>query len=120
MFKLVRYTSVAVIFAALAACATGPANPFVGTWDTVASTPVGNQPATWTIAEDGTGLMSSDQGNQAIDGIVVAGNNVSFELIIDAGGQTLALSFNGVVEGDSLSGAFGSDFGDFAVTGTRR
>jgi len=32
----------------------------------------------------------------------------------------LSLRFNGIVEGDSLSGAFASDFGDFDVTGTRQ
>ena len=42
------------------------------------------------------------------------------EADIDAGGQSLSLSFSGVVEGDSLTGAFGSDFGDFDVTGTRQ
>lgn len=120
MQKLLRNTTLAALLLVLTACATGSANPFVGTWDTVASTPVGDQPALWVIAGDGTGVMSSDQGDQTVDGIVVDGNNVSFEFIVDAGGQTLALSFNGVVDGDSLIGTFGSDFGDFPVSGTRR
>ncbi len=120
MQKLLRNTTLVAFILVLAACATGSANPFVGTWDTMATTPVGNQASVWTIAADGTGVMSSDQGNQTIDGIVVMGNNVSFELVIDAGGQTLALNFSGVVEGDTLTGAFASDFGDFGVTGTRQ
>ena len=120
MQKLLRNTTLVAAILILAACAAGSANPFVGTWDTVATTPVGNQAATWTIAADGTGVMSSDQGNQSIDGIVVDGNNVSFEMVIDAGGQSLALSFSGVVTGDTLTGEFGSDFGDFGVTGTRQ
>ena len=86
----------------------------------MASTPLGDQPSTWTIAADGTGVMSSDQGDQAVDGIMVDGNNVSFELVIDAGGQSLALDFSGVIQGDTLTGAFASDFGDFIVTGTRQ
>lgn len=120
MRKIIQNLTLTAIVLVLAACAAGNANPFVGTWETVATSPLGDQAATWVIAEDGTGMMSSDQGNQSIDGIVVDGNNVSFELIIDAGGQTLALSFNGMVAGDTLTGAFGSDFGDFAVTGTRQ
>ena len=120
MQKLLRNTTLVALILVLAACAAGNANPFVGTWETVATTPLGDQAATWTIAADGTGVMSSDQGEQAIDGIMVDGNNVSFQLVIDAGGQSMALDFNGVVAGDSLTGAFGSDFGDFGVTGTRQ
>lgn len=59
--------------------------------------------------------MSSDTGKQPVDG-----NNVSFDLDIDAGGQLLSLSFGGVVEGDSLTEVFASDFGDITVTGTRQ
>jgi len=104
----------------LAACAAGNLNPFAGSWETTVSTPLGDQVGVWMIAPDGTGIMSSDQGDQAIDGIVVDGINVSFDVDIDAGGQSLSLGFSGVIEGDSLTGAFGSDFGDFDVTGTRQ
>lgn len=120
MLKIIRNASAVLLIAVLSACAAGGGNPFVGTWDTVATSPLGDQAATWVIADDGTGMMNSDQGNQAVEGIVVEGNNVSFTLDIDAGGQFLSLSFTGVIDGDTLTGAFGSDFGDFAVTGTRQ
>ncbi len=120
MTKLFRNTAFAALLITLTACAAGVSNPVVGTWDTVATTPVGDQPAVWTIAADGTGMMSGDQGDQAIDGIVMDDNSLSFEVSVDAGGQILDLSFSGIVEGDSLSGAFASDFGEFAVTGTRQ
>ncbi|PCI75753.1 MAG: hypothetical protein COB20_12165 [SAR86 cluster bacterium] len=120
MLKIIRNSVAAAMLVILTACAGGNTNPFAGSWDTVATTPVGNQDSVWTISEDGTGIMSGDAGEQAIDGIVVDGNNVSFDVVIDAGGQSLSLSFSGVVEGDSLTGAFGSDFGDFNVTGTRQ
>lgn len=120
MFKIIRSTVAAAMLVILAACATGNSNPFAGRWNTTATTPLGNQESLWTIAEDGTGMMASDQGDQPIDGIIVDGNNVSFVVDVDAGGQSLSLSFSGVVEGDSLTGAFGSDFGDFDVTGTRQ
>ena len=120
MLKIIRNIVAAAMLVILAACAAGNSNPFAGTWDTMATTPLGNQESLWTIAEDGTGMMASDQGDQPIDGIIVDGNNVSFVVDIDAGGQSLSLSFSGVVEGDSLTGAFSSDFGDFDVTGTRQ
>ena len=37
-----------------------------------------------------------------------------------AQGQSLTLNFNGTVDGDALTGEFGSDFGAFGVTGTRQ
>ena len=115
--KLISFTSILIF---LAACAGGAANPIVGTWDTVASTPLGDQAATWTINADGTGEMSGAAGVQAIDGITFDGNNLAFDLTIEAQGQSLTLDFSGSVDGDSLSGEFGSDFGAFAVTGTRQ
>jgi len=120
MSKIIRNSIAAAMLVILTACAAGNSNPFAGSWDTVAVTPIGDQAAVWIISADGTGIMSGDQGDQPIDGIVVDGNNVSFDVDIDAGGQSLSLSFTGVVEGDSLTGAFGSDFGDFGVTGTRQ
>ena len=48
------------------------------------------------------------------------GNAVSFEAEVDAQGQTLVLDFNGTVEGDSMDGEFGSDFGAFGVSGSRQ
>ncbi len=120
MLRTTRNTVAAAMLVILAACAAGNSNPFAGTWDTMATTPLGDQSSVWTILDDGTGIMSSDQGEQPVDGIVVDGNNVSFDLDVDAGGQFLTLRFSGVVEGDSLIGAFASDFGDFNVTGTRQ
>ena len=120
MLRIIRNALASVMLVILAACAAGTSNPFAGSWDTVATSPLGDQASVWTIFEDGTGVMSSELGDQAVDGIVVDGNSVSFDLVIDAGGQSLALSFSGVVDGDSLTGAFASDFGDFNVTGTRQ
>ena len=44
---------------------------------------------------------------------------LTFSLSIDAGGQMLDLDFTGTIDGDSLSGKFGSMFGDFTATGSR-
>lgn len=120
MLRIIRNSVATAAMIILAACAAGNSNPFAGTWDTMATTPLGDQASVWTISSDGTGIMSSDQGEQSVDGIVVDGNNVSFDLDVDAGGQFLTLRFSGVISGDSLTGTFASDFGDFGVTGTRQ
>lgn len=120
MLRIIRNTVAATMLVILVACAAGNTNPLAGSWDTMVTTPLGDQEGVWTISADGTGIMSSDAGEQAVDGIVVDGNNVSFDVVVDAGGQSLSLSFSGMVDGDSLTGAFASDFGDFTVAGTRQ
>jgi hypothetical protein len=120
MRNLIRNLLTATVLVILAACAGAPVSPGVGMWDVSINTPVGEQSGVWTIAADGTGIMGSDLGDQAIEGIILEGNSISFEVDIDAGGQSLSLSFSGTVEGDTLSGDFSSDFGDFSVMGTRQ
>lgn len=105
--------------AVLVGCAAStPAG--VGVWEVEMNTPLGALPATLTLNADGTGVMGSDQlGEAPIEGITFDGNSIAFDAEVDAQGQTLVLEFSGSVEGDSLSGEFGSDFGAFAVTGSR-
>jgi len=109
----------AVTLLVLVGCAASTP-PAVGVWNVEMNTPLGALPATLTLNADGTGVMGSDQlGEAPIDGVIYDGNSVSFSAEVDAQGQTLVLDFSGTIEGDSVSGEFGSDFGAFAVTGTR-
>ena len=93
----------------------------VGVWSIEMNTPLGAMPATLTMNEDGSGSMEADgMGGAPLSGITFDGNSVAFSADIDAQGQSITLDFSGTVEGDSLSGEFGSDFGAFGVTGTRQ
>lgn len=103
----------------LTACAAS-APPAVGVWDISMDTPLGQQSAVLTIADDGTGVMAGDQGEQALNGIELDGNAISFSTDIDAQGQSFTLDFSGTVEGDSLNGEFGTPFGALGVSGSRR
>ncbi len=119
MKKLIGGWLVVSLFV-LAGCAGGTA-PGVGVWGVEMNTPLGALPATLTLNADGTGSMSADgMGEAALSGIMYDGNSVAFEAEVDAQGQTLVLDFTGTVEGDAISGEFGSDFGAFGVTGTRQ
>ena len=110
----------ALTLAVLVGCASAPA-PAVGVWSVELNTPLGNLPATLTVNADGTGTMASDAlGETGIDGITFDGNMFMFDAEVGAQGQMLVLEFSGTVEGDSVSGEFGSDFGAFGVTGTRQ
>lgn len=120
MTKLFRNLSMATALVFLVGCASAPSNPAVGVWDVNINSPAGAQAGVWTFAADGTGVMGSDLGDFEISGIVYAGNQLSFSVDIDAGGQSLSLSFSGTVDGDSLAGEFASDFGAFDVAGSRQ
>ena len=77
--------------------------------------------ATLDVASDLSGSMSSEQlGATAMNNVTVNGNAVTFNVVVDAQGQTLALNFSGTIEGDNLTGNFDSDFGAIPVTATRQ
>ena len=119
MKKLLRGWLVLAV-AVLVGCAAG-APPAVGVWGVEMNTPLGALPATLTINEDGSGMMSAEGlGDAPIDGITFDGNTLAFSAEIDAQGQTLVLEFSGAVDGDSIEGEFGSDFGAFGVSGSRQ
>ncbi len=107
-------------FALLVGCAASTP-PAVGVWAVELNTPLGALPATLTVNADGTGLMAAEgMGETPVSGITFDGSAMAFEAAVDAQGQTLVLEFSGTVTGDSLAGEFDSDFGAFAVTGTRQ
>ena len=106
----------------LVGCAAS-APPAVGVWDVEMDTPLGAIGAVLVINEDGTGSMHAEAlgGDPApFSGVMFDGNTLSFEAELDAMGQLITLEFSGTVDGDSLNGEFGSDFGSFGVTGTRQ
>ena len=95
--------------------------PAVGVWGVEMNTPLGNIPATLTINADGSGSMGADQlGEAPISGITFDGNTVSLSTEVSVQGNAIAFDFSGTVEGDSLTGAFNTDFGALEVEGTRR
>lgn len=118
--KKILAGSFAAVVLFLAGCAASVA-PGVGAWNISMNTPVGAMPAVLTMNADGSGSMAADGlGETAISGITFDGNAVNFSADIDAQGQSLTLTFSGTVDGDALTGEFGSDFGAFGVTGTRQ
>jgi len=110
---------VAVCLLVLVSCASS-VNPAVGSWNISLDTPMGQFPAVMTIAADGTGSFNSDLApSMPISGITFNGNAVNFSTDVEAQGMQLTLVFNAEINGDTLSGELGTDFGDMAVTGTR-
>jgi len=49
-----------------------------------------------------TGTMSGPQGDIAIQDGKISGNDISFKVSFDAGGNTIVIMFNGVVSADQI------------------
>jgi hypothetical protein len=49
-----------------------------------------------------TGTMSGPQGDIAIQDGKISGNDISFKVSFDAGGNTIVILFNGVVSADQI------------------
>lgn len=108
--------------AATPAAAPPPPPPpaAVGSWNLTVETPVGTQESVLTIsgmADSLEGMIAGEQGEVALSNVMFSENALTFGLSIEA--QGLNLNFEGTIDGDSLSGAFQSDFGPITVTGTR-
>ena len=85
-----------------------------GSWDMTINTDQGALPGTLTLQQDGealSGSLISDQGTIEFDGGTVSENKLEWVVEIDAGGQFIEISMNGVVDGDMISGTM--DFGGY-------
>ena len=110
--------------AVLVGCATttggGAPNPLVGTWNVVMESALGTTPIVLTVNADLSGMVSAEGlGDVPISETVVDGQSVTFKIVFDLDGQELPATFEGTIDGDSISGEFITDLGNGTVTGTR-
>lgn len=97
----------------------GGGNPLVGVWDVTSDSQLGKLERKLIVYKDGTGKYVTDTDN-AISNLKVEGQNVTFNVTVDAQGQELPLAFTGTVNGDALNGTFGVDGQEMAtVAGTK-
>ena len=59
-----------------------------------------------------TGTQAGMMGEDALEG-TVKGNEITYVIKVDMGGQQMAITFTGKVEGDSIAGTFA--FGDMGT-----
>ena len=112
------------VTALISGCASmggGATNPFVGTWDLVVESQLGTNEQTLVVGSDLMGnITSADLGDTAISNAAVDGNSVTFDVTFDIQGQELAAKFEGIIDGDSISGEYVTELGNGTVTGTRQ
>ena len=77
-----------------------------GAWEMTVDSPQGTMTVTANYKQEGetlTGNHVSDMGESPLKG-TVKGNEISYTLTIDMGGQELAIEHKGKVEGDTMTG----------------
>jgi hypothetical protein len=93
-----------------------------GTWNLTLQTPMGVRTSTLTLSTAGgtlTGSQEAEGSTQDISEASVNGNDVSWKVSI-TNPMPLTLTFNGTVDGNSLTGnADTGMFGSFPFEGTR-
>jgi len=94
-----------------------------GTYNITMNTPMGDRPATVTLAADGgalSGTFGGGQGSVAITDGTTSGDDVAWAATINGAMGEMKLAFSGKVDGDTIGGTvqFGM-FGSGLFTGTR-
>ena len=84
----------------------GQAASVTGEWEGSFNTPGGPRPLSFVLEADGeklTGTVKRSTGDLPLTG-TIKGDKIEFSYTINYGGNDLALSFSGKVEGDSMGG----------------
>ncbi|WP_020569187.1 amidohydrolase family protein [Neolewinella persica] len=95
-----------------------------GTWNLEIDVPMEQMASpTLTIVDDDgslSGRLVSGMGTTEISSMSLDGNNLTFSYTTDGGGQSVTVSFDLTIDGDSLEGSMAAgSFGSFDVEGDR-
>ena len=93
----------------------------LGTWDMVTEFQGEGMPATMTIAiedDELVGVWASMGGEMEMTNILVYGTTLSFQRTMGQGG--MVMTFEGTVDGDTISGKWITDMGELPCSGERK
>jgi hypothetical protein len=137
-----RKSSIAALLAASCLTFGSPASaqssPVIGSWETVADTPIGKLSSRVTFAKSGDaytvnikdapiappegappGAAAGPPPESKISDVVVSGNDFSFKRSLTTDQGPMVLTYAGKVDGNKLTAQATSDFGDVPITGSR-
>ncbi|MCX8209411.1 MAG: amidohydrolase family protein [Lewinella sp.] len=106
----------------------GPSDPdavvmAVGEWNITIQVPGQSTESMVTITDDGgslSGTIASDGDSRNLSGVSLDGDNLTFGSKFEAGGQSISLSFDLIIDGDNIEGSVkAGGFGSFDVEGSR-
>ena len=94
----------------------------IGKWDLEVDAQGQIFPIELTVADDAGGLAvntSTQMGDAAGSDVAFADGTLTFMVSVDAGGQMMEFEYSLTIDGDSIEGTIGSEFGDMPVAGKR-
>lgn len=97
-------------------------SPLVGSWTLSIDTPRGVQHPVLTVMKSGASYSATYEGRQgllAIDEVVSDGNKFSFPLSITVPIGTIDVSYEGVIDGDTMTGVVQNPRGQVPFSGKR-
>lgn len=111
------------IVCALALTLSAQAQDLVGEWD-MKMDYQGNMIDSKMIVKKGddgalTGVWSSERGESALENVKIDGNKVTFTRTVEVQGQQYELAFEGIIDGNTITGAYDTPMGALDVTGAR-
>ena len=121
--------AVILLAVTLAGCASlgdkGASNPLVGNWTALVSTDQGDIAQTLAINADLSGTVSltlpgtANEVTVPVSDLIVDGQSVSFVVVVEIQFQETTIQFQGMVDGDVLTGEYSFDQGTATLTGKR-
>lgn len=100
-----------------------PAVVLTGEWDVEVASDQGNITATMTVTQTGasfTGFIATEFGRITIQDGTVSGSAINFIGVMEMGGQSLEIQFNGTAQEDEASGSGSGPFGSLSWKATRK
>lgn len=93
----------------------------LGTWDIELISQGMQMEFIFKMEEDQLkGEMSFEMGAAELEDITLEEGTLTFMAALDAGGQTINIDAEAVIEGESMTGTMFTDMGDVEFTGTKR
>lgn len=91
-----------------------------GIYEITSKTPIGTMESILTINADGSGSVKSTMGKSEFSDAYIDGNNFEFDMTVNSPIGEMQMSFEGSVDGDSVSGNISNPMGGSEFSGFRK
>ncbi|UCE40748.1 MAG: hypothetical protein JSV17_15070 [Candidatus Aminicenantes bacterium] len=110
-----------LIVASLSAVQNAKYEGLLGEWDV--QTEDGQYTFVFIFSMEGEnlkGLFKGTSGDYEMEDLSYKGNELSFTVNIDAGGQTMTIDYSATIKEDTLEGYLSMEYGEANITGKKR
>lgn len=91
-----------------------------GVYAITSQSPMGEMESTLTINEDGTGSVEGMMGKSKFSDATIDGNNFHFDMTVHSPMGEMEMTYEGMVDGDAVSGHITNPMGGSDFSGDRK